>query len=141
MSSVSMLTFTTTSYSSYCCVFTNVLCFHVHSHNYFLLFRLLCLHQCPLFPCSHSQLLPTLQTAVRRLDGTLNNFYYPCYHQHHQSRLFAHSRLSSKLKLKLIYDRQSVSQSVLVSDTHLGPATNFSFSLKFPSDSCGFVIL
>jgi hypothetical protein len=46
-----------------------------------------------------------------------------------------------KLKLKLIYDRQSVSQSVLVSGAHLGPVTNFSFSLKFPSDSCVFVIL
>jgi hypothetical protein len=32
-------------------------------------------------------------------------------------------------------------QSVLVSGNHLGPATNFAFSLKFPSDSCGFVIL
>jgi hypothetical protein len=37
-----------------------------------------------------------------------------------------------KLKLKLIYDRQSVGQSVLVSGAHLGPVTNFSFSLKFP---------
>jgi hypothetical protein len=36
-----------------------------------------------------------------------------------------------KLKLKLIYDRQSVGQSVLVSGAHLGPATNFSFSSKF----------
>jgi hypothetical protein len=45
------------------------------------------------------------------------------------------------LKLKLIYDWQSVSQSVLVSGAHLGPATNFSFSLKFPSDICGFIIL
>jgi hypothetical protein len=45
------------------------------------------------------------------------------------------------LKLKLIYDRQSVGQSVLVSGTHLGPVTNFSFPLKFPLDSCGFVIL
>jgi hypothetical protein len=46
-----------------------------------------------------------------------------------------------KLKLKLIYDRQSVGQSVLVSGAHLGPATNFSFSLKFLLDSCGFIIL
>jgi hypothetical protein len=46
-----------------------------------------------------------------------------------------------KLKLKLVYDRQSVGQSVLVSGTHLGPATNFSFSTKFPSDSSVFVIL
>jgi hypothetical protein len=30
-----------------------------------------------------------------------------------------------KLKLKLIEDRQAVGQSVLVSGTHLGPATNF----------------
>jgi hypothetical protein len=43
-----------------------------------------------------------------------------------------------QLKLKLIYDRRSVGQSVLVSGTHLGPTTNFSFSLKFPLDSCGF---
>jgi hypothetical protein len=39
--------------------------------------------------------------------------------------------MRKKLKLKLIYDRQSVGQSVLVSGTHLGPATKFSFSLKF----------
>jgi hypothetical protein len=37
--------------------------------------------------------------------------------------------------------RLTVSQSVLMPGLHLGPATNFSFSLKFPSDSCGFVIL
>jgi hypothetical protein len=42
---------------------------------------------------------------------------------------------------KLIYDRQSVGQSVLVSGAHLGPSTNFSFSLKFSLDSCGFDIL
>jgi hypothetical protein len=46
-----------------------------------------------------------------------------------------------KLKLKLIYDRQSVGQSVLVSGAHLGPLTNFSLSLKFPLDICGFVVL
>jgi hypothetical protein len=32
-------------------------------------------------------------------------------------------------------------QSVLVSGTHLGSATNFTFSLKFSSDSRVFVIL
>jgi hypothetical protein len=58
------------------------------------------------------------------------------------SQLFQKEQSSGKkLKLKLIYIRQSVSQSVLVSGTHLGPVTNFSFSLKFPSHSCGFVIL
>jgi hypothetical protein len=31
----------------------------------------------------------------------------------------------SKSKLKLYYDRRSVGQAVLVSSTHLGPATNF----------------
>jgi hypothetical protein len=46
-----------------------------------------------------------------------------------------------QLKLQLIYDRQSVGESVLVSGTHLGPSTNFSFSLKFSLDSFGFVIL
>jgi hypothetical protein len=51
------------------------------------------------------------------------------------------AKLKLKLKLKLIYDRQSVGQSALVSGTHLGPVTNFSFSLKFSLDSCGFVIL
>jgi hypothetical protein len=43
--------------------------------------------------------------------------------------------------MKIIYDRQSVGESVLVSGTHLDPATNFSFVLKFSLDSCGFVIL
>jgi hypothetical protein len=46
-----------------------------------------------------------------------------------------------KLKLKLIYDRQSVGQSVLMSGAHLGPVTNFSFAMKFPLDSCDFGIL
>jgi hypothetical protein len=45
-----------------------------------------------------------------------------------------------KLKSKLIYDRQSIGQSVLVSGAHLGPVTNFSFSLQFPSDSCVFFV-
>jgi hypothetical protein len=35
--------------------------------------------------------------------------------------------LLSTTKSKFILDRQSVGQSVLVSGTHLGPATNFSF--------------
>jgi hypothetical protein len=47
----------------------------------------------------------------------------------------------SKLTLKLICDRQSVGQSVLVSGAHLGPVTDFSFSLKFFLDSFVFVIL
>jgi hypothetical protein len=42
---------------------------------------------------------------------------------------------------ELIYDRQSVGQSVLVSGAYLGPVTNFSFSLKFLLDIYVFVIL
>jgi hypothetical protein len=41
-----------------------------------------------------------------------------------------------KSKSNLYYDRQSVGQSFLVPGTHLGPATNFSFSLKFYLGSC-----
>jgi hypothetical protein len=44
-------------------------------------------------------------------------------------------------KPKSYYDRQSVGQSVLVSDPHPGPATKLSFFLTFSLDSCGFVIL
>jgi hypothetical protein len=47
----------------------------------------------------------------------------------------------AKSKSKSHYDRQSVGQSVMVSGAHLGTVTNFSFSLKFLLDSCGFVIL
>jgi hypothetical protein len=46
-----------------------------------------------------------------------------------------------KLKLKLDHDRQSVGQSVFVLGTHLVPATNFAFSLKFSLDSCELFIL
>jgi hypothetical protein len=46
-----------------------------------------------------------------------------------------------ELQLQLIYDRQSVGQSVLVSGAHLEPVTNFSFSLKFLLDTYGFVML
>jgi hypothetical protein len=46
-----------------------------------------------------------------------------------------------KLTLKLNYDRRSIGQSVLVSGTQMGLATNFSFFLKFSLDSYRFVIL
>jgi hypothetical protein len=46
-----------------------------------------------------------------------------------------------EVEVKVNLDRQSVGQSVLVSGAHLGPVTNFSFAMKFPADSCGFVIL
>jgi hypothetical protein len=47
----------------------------------------------------------------------------------------------SKSKSTSHYDRQSVGQSVFVSGAHLGPATNFTFSLKLYLDNCGFVVL
>jgi hypothetical protein len=53
-------------------------------------------------------------------------------------RLCSHER---EWVSELIYDRQSVGQSVLVSGAHLGPVTNFSFSLKFILDIYGFVSL
>jgi hypothetical protein len=46
--------------------------------------------------------------------------------------------LKLKLKLKLIYDRRSVGQSVLVSSTHLEPMIIFLFSvLKWQVSWCG----
>jgi hypothetical protein len=68
----------------------------------------------------------SLQYLHQSCSVQSTSFTIPCIH---------------KLKIKLIYDRQSVGQSVLVSGTHLGPATNFSFSLKFSFDRCGSVIL
>jgi hypothetical protein len=71
------------------------------------------------------------------------NFFY-VYQSVKHSRTILYNKFCEellKLKLKLYYDRQSVCQSVLLSDTHLRPATNFSFSLKFSLYSCGFVIL
>jgi hypothetical protein len=50
-------------------------------------------------------------------------------------RLFTEKVTVYFLQLQLIYDRQSVGQSVLVSGAHLGPVTNFSFSLKFLLDT------
>jgi hypothetical protein len=45
-------------------------------------------------------------------------------------------------KSKTYYDRQSVGQSVLVSGTHLGPATNFSNSpFDYFLEIFGFVVV
>jgi hypothetical protein len=46
-----------------------------------------------------------------------------------------------KSKLKSHYDRQLVGQSALVSGAHLGPATNFSISLRFSFRLLLFVML
>jgi hypothetical protein len=50
-------------------------------------------------------------------------------------------RLWCNISQSHITTLQSVGQSVLVSGSHLGPATNFSLSLKVYWDSCRFVIL
>jgi hypothetical protein len=51
-----------------------------------------------------------------------------------------HQHQKSKVKSKLCYDWRSVDQSVLVSGTHLGPATNASPSLfSYLLDSYGLV--
>jgi hypothetical protein len=50
---------------------------------------------------------------------------------------FLRAEVEVEVKLRPTVSRQSV----LVSGTHLGPATNSSFSLKLSLDSRGFVIL
>jgi hypothetical protein len=45
------------------------------------------------------------------------------------------------LKVQMCYIFNTITLMTLVSGAHLGPATNFSFFLKFPLDSSGFVIL
>jgi hypothetical protein len=70
-------------------------------------------------------------------------------HQRHVSetepnRLMLLGQLSLfivKSKPKSHYGQQSVGQSVLVSGAHLGPATNFSFSLGFSFRQLLFVTL
>jgi hypothetical protein len=54
------------------------------------------------------------------------------------NNLRKHKDILTEVEVKL---QLSVSQSVLVSGAHLEPITNFSFTLKFPLDSCWFVIL
>jgi hypothetical protein len=54
---------------------------------------------------------------------------------------FYASRIYVDLNITVIKVKVILRQSVLVSGTHLGPATNFFLSLKFSLDSCGFVIL
>jgi hypothetical protein len=71
----------------------------------------------------HLLLLPELWSY-------LSYFYWWSY--------FSLLELSPKFKSKSHYDRRLVGQSALVSGTHLGPATNFSFSLRFPLDPLPF---
>jgi hypothetical protein len=56
-------------------------------------------------------------------------------------RLGVRSPSGTRDQLKSHYYRQSVGQSILMSGAHMGPATNFTLSLEFSSDSCVFAIL
>jgi hypothetical protein len=69
--------------------------------------------------CSHF-------VASYGLEGGIRTFF-------HAGELIKSLKL--KLKLKLIYDRQSVGQSVLMSGSHLRPMTRFFYL----SDDCGFL--
>jgi hypothetical protein len=73
---------------------------------------------------------------------TKTNWLTDCRSQYNLNLNFSpsHNFFCDYDKSKLYYDWQAVVQSVLVSGTHLGPTTNFSFSLKFSLDSCGFVV-
>jgi hypothetical protein len=55
--------------------------------------------------------------------------------------VFALPYIADKSKSKSHYERQSVGQSVLVSSAHLGPATNFSISLRISFRQLLFVML
>jgi hypothetical protein len=94
--------------------------------------------------------------GVRRPSGTCDQFYFLLEIFFRQLRFCTFvapsltrggvcnllvQLLQLQLQLQLNYDQQSVGQSVLVSGAHLEPVTNYSFSLKFPLDICGFVIL
>jgi hypothetical protein len=89
----------------------------------------------------------TVSDSIRdspNLEGQVPVFICPknrLSQVYHQASYDSNPPPTDWLKLKLNYDWQSVGQSVLVTGAHLGPTTNFSFSLKFALDSCEFVIL
>jgi hypothetical protein len=70
---------------------------------------------------AHEHILFSLFLSLRQPEGPGSCIYFP---QEEGSIGF-----KSKSKSKLYYDQWSVGQSVLVSGTHLGPATNFPPSL------------
>jgi hypothetical protein len=86
----------------------------------------------------HSSFLLVTWVSRKRKMVEHNNKQRGC---HGKGAKVSRAVSKSKSKSQSHYDRQSVGQSVLVSGAHLGPATNFSFSLKFYLDSCGFVVL
>jgi hypothetical protein len=75
--------------------------------------------------------------GVRRTSGTRDQFFFLLEISFRQWKtlIVTWLQLQLQFQFQLIYDRQSVGQSVLVSGAHLGPVTNFYFSLKFLLDS------
>jgi hypothetical protein len=74
-------------------------------------------------PAGHSQIWDSFN-----LEYQVPVFIYP---KNRVAYLYPCWDLSQKSKAKLYYDRQSVGQSLLVSGTHLGPATNSSKNFFF----------
>jgi hypothetical protein len=79
-------------------------------------------------------------THVERINAYMNKYAhkyaYICIYDS-----LINGKFGSLFKSKSHYDRQSVGQSILVSGAHLGPATNFSFSLRFSFRQLLFVTL
>jgi hypothetical protein len=107
----------------------SVLMFTTYSSDCPSALTVLCLHQCSLLPCSHSQ--PTAYSSDCHLKTPLTL-------QPPQTNLLISTELSradslysltGQPKSKLYYDWRSAGQSVLVSDTHLGPASSLSPSV------------
>jgi hypothetical protein len=73
--------------------------------------------------------LPVIHISVHGLVAPFFAVTVACYMS--SSSVTVLSEIVNKSKSKTLYDRQSVGRSVLVSGTHLGPATNVSFSLRF----------
>jgi hypothetical protein len=76
-------------------------------------------------------IVPILETPPN-LEGQVPIFLSP---RNRAARIFP------RAKSKSHYDRQSVGQFVLVPGDHLGPATNFSISLRFSFRQLLFVML
>jgi hypothetical protein len=72
-----------------------------------------------------------LMCICRKFPGRTSVCHYRSNEGFMEAQFTVSAGQPTKLKLKLNYDRQSVGQTISVSDTHLGPTPNFLFSLKF----------
>jgi hypothetical protein len=76
---------------------------------------------------------------IRRVLGTICSLC--CWRSVQLVEIFALYVLLFNAIVEIQVEVEVSQSAVVVSGTHLGPATNFSISLKFTLDSCGFVIL